>query len=117
MASAVAQIPKRALLSDRTCSIAPELLGSLPQSTPDAFRLAVCVLHELSLGPQSRWAAYLQHCPPETVPIALLWPDGGKPVQIIQGTELHAELERIGISNVSEPATEPGGSRMVSERP
>lgn len=96
---AVARIPKRTVLSHRTCSLDHSLIASLPSDTPDAFRLAICVLHELLLGCKSRWATYLEHVPRETVPIAILWE--GEALHLVKGTELGKELDRIGISRVS----------------
>ncbi|GAA5964606.1 hypothetical protein JCM21900_002657 [Sporobolomyces salmonicolor] len=101
--STLARIPKDTVLSHRTSSLtwsAPAAAASLDTASPP-LRLAVHVLLELLLGTQSRWAAYLEHCPTETVPIALLWDDGGEARRWVRGTQLERELRRLGVSRSS----------------
>ncbi|GAA5845702.1 hypothetical protein JCM11251_003932 [Rhodosporidiobolus azoricus] len=113
----VARIPKHLVLSHRSSSLSPLLSSpSLPSaslslvaalhSSPPPLRLAVHVLHELILGPYSRWATYLAACPPfrggqgdETlaVPIAVLWDEGGEARTWVSGTQLERELRRVKI--------------------
>lgn len=59
-------------------------------------------MHELLLGNESRWAGYLDSCPTTVVPIAILWEEEGEARDVVKGTELGAELSRIGISRVSD---------------
>ncbi|GAA5905608.1 hypothetical protein JCM5296_000526 [Sporobolomyces johnsonii] len=101
--STLAHIPKDAVLSHRTSSLAraaPVAAASLDTASPP-LRLAVHVLHEVLLGAQSRWATYLEHCPIETVPIALLWDDDGEARRWVRGTQLERELRRLGVSRSS----------------
>ncbi|CEQ38635.1 SPOSA6832_00093 [Sporobolomyces salmonicolor] len=101
--STLARIPKDTVLSHRTSSLtrsSPAAAASLGTASPP-LRLAVHVLLELLLGTQSRWAAYLEHCPTETVPIAFLWDDGGEARRWVRGTQLERELRRLGVSRSS----------------
>ncbi|GAA5849142.1 hypothetical protein JCM9279_005802 [Rhodotorula babjevae] len=96
----VARIPLDLVLSHRSSSLAAVLddraADALAAHAP-ALRLAVHVAHELASGSRSRWATYLELCPPrEAVPIALLW--NGEARRWTRGTELLKECDRIGIN-------------------
>ncbi|GAA6024991.1 hypothetical protein JCM10207_002105 [Rhodosporidiobolus poonsookiae] len=98
----VARIPKPLVLSHRTSSL-PSFLPSSAlaalSTAPDALRLALHVLHELLLGPASRWAVYLDSCPPPgAIPLAVLWKVEGEARRWLRGTQAERELESVEIS-------------------
>ena len=107
--NAVCQIPKTALLSARTTSL-PQLIP-LKDSTVTShaiFYLALVVLHELRLGPESRFWGYTQMLPRETVLLPVLWrvkelagDDGTFAWLWLKGTEAERDLNRKDLERLS----------------
>lgn len=95
----VASIPKRVVLSERTTSCDVARISAFP--IPSPVRLAVCLLHELSLGSRSPWADYLASLPTETVPIAAVWPADSESRRWILGTEAARLMEETYTDHVS----------------
>lgn len=106
----VCKIPKSALLSARTCSLPPLTDAPVLTTAHSILGLALALLHELRLGPDSSFWGYLQSLPRETVPIPALWPlcpegsDAALALKWLQGTEAERDLrrrEREGVGLVS----------------
>ncbi|KAJ3179847.1 hypothetical protein HDU87_002415 [Geranomyces variabilis] len=85
---ALARIPKDSVLSTKNCGIA-DLLETA--GFDGVTGLAVAVMYERSLGPQSPWAGYLQAIPEyESIPI--LWSDDD--VALLAGTDVEEQTAR-----------------------
>ncbi|CED85206.1 N-methyltransferase [Phaffia rhodozyma] len=68
------RIPKMTcMLSHRTSSLTSSSRPQFPSRSSPAFVLSVHVLYELSLGPKSDWAGYLQSLPRQSPPLAFFW--------------------------------------------
>ncbi|KAI0359962.1 SET domain-containing protein [Trametes cingulata] len=96
----VAAIPKAAILSVRSCTLA-EHIDWVPYGHGATLALSLALYSELLKGEASRWYPYLQSLPSEPVPIARLWVDAAafpndldaqEASQWIQGTEVQWEL-------------------------
>ncbi|KAH9927038.1 SET domain-containing protein [Amylocystis lapponica] len=97
--STLVLIPKAALLSVRSCSLAPHIPFA-PVGHPAELSLALALYAEILRGPESKWHGYIQSLPPQ-VPIALFWgvgeacpadEDGVEARMWIAGTEVEREL-------------------------
>ncbi|KAJ3164540.1 hypothetical protein HDU88_005186 [Geranomyces variabilis] len=85
---ALARIPKDSVLSTKNCGIS-DLLETA--GLDGVTGLAVAVMYERSLGPQSPWAGYLQAIPEyENLPI--LWSDDD--VALLAGTDVEEQTAR-----------------------
>ena len=109
----VCQVPKTALLSHRTSSLANLLPREewLDQTPHSVLSLALCVLHEFRLGNESPFWVYLQCLPRDTIPLPAFWSiedvggeDGQLALDMLRGTEAERDMRRkdkIGLSLVS----------------
>ncbi|EMD38232.1 hypothetical protein CERSUDRAFT_113385 [Gelatoporia subvermispora B] len=71
-ASTIAWIPKSAILSVRSCSLAPNIPFA-PYGHDAHLALSTALYAELLRGSASQWYGYLQSLPIRTVPLALFW--------------------------------------------
>ncbi|OCH92088.1 SET domain-containing protein [Obba rivulosa] len=71
-ATTIVFIPKSAILSARSCSLAPHIPFA-PYGHDAHLALSVAVYAELLRGSASHWYEYLQSLPARTVPLALFW--------------------------------------------
>lgn len=98
----VARIPKSLILSHKTSTLSTVLAEELDPRVAPAIRLAVHVLYELELGPESPWSGYFEHCPRDVVEIGLLaCPRDGAAWSWLRGTEIDREMSRIKLDRVS----------------
>ncbi|KAF4588307.1 hypothetical protein EYR38_010274 [Pleurotus pulmonarius] len=93
----VSYIPKRSILSTKSCSLA-ETLPQDPEYTHGLgaqLMLALALYKEQLLGSKSRWHGYLQSLP-DFVDLPMLWQDGCKDakeaVTWLVGTEVEKEM-------------------------
>ncbi|RPD55360.1 SET domain-containing protein [Lentinus tigrinus ALCF2SS1-7] len=97
----LAIIPKRAVLSTRTCAFC-EHISWVPYGHGAILALSLALYSEILRGAQSRWFGYLQSLPASIVPIARLWghpaafaddADAQEAYRWLQGTEVQRELQ------------------------
>lgn len=108
----VCSMPKTSIISYRTASFSSILPLPLDAtSTEMILHLTMCLLHELRLGPESKWYGYLQMLPRQVVLIPSLWgehdlagEDGRAGLEWLKGTEVEQALmrkDKEGLSVVS----------------
>ncbi|RDX41925.1 SET domain-containing protein [Lentinus brumalis] len=97
----LATIPKRAVLSVRTCALS-EHVHWAPYGHGAVLALSLALYSEILRGAQSRWFGYLQSLPTTIVPIARLWghpaafpdeTDAREACGWTHGTEVQRELQ------------------------
>ncbi|WOO84431.1 uncharacterized protein LOC62_06G007950 [Vanrija pseudolonga] len=108
----ICKIPKQALLSVRTADLRPPKSAGPGTTSHAILSLALALLNELRLGPDSGFWGYVQSLPRETVPIPALWPlypdgsDARLAEKWLKGTEAERDLRRregegVGLVRVS----------------
>ncbi|CAK9787224.1 SET domain-containing protein [Cutaneotrichosporon oleaginosum] len=103
----IVKIPKTALLSTRTSSLPPlpSTTESVATTSHTILGLALALLHELRLGPDSMFWGYTQSLPRATVPVPPLWPLHAGPSAAaasawLQGTEAERDLRRRQLEGI-----------------
>ncbi|BEJ14482.1 hypothetical protein CspHIS471_0402490 [Cutaneotrichosporon sp. HIS471] len=101
----IVKIPKSAILSTRTCSLPPlsTSIDSVASTSHTILGLALALLHELRLGPDSRFWGYTQSLPRATVPVPSLWPldpNAKLASAWLQGTEASRDIGRRKLEGI-----------------
>ncbi|KAI5453681.1 hypothetical protein NCC49_005501 [Naganishia albida] len=96
----VCKIPRSAILSVHTVPLVALLPPKTASQIPAIVLLALSLLYELRLGPESLFWGYLQSLPRRCVPIVALWgvvggEEGKRARDLCYGTAIEDELKRI----------------------
>ncbi|GMK58692.1 hypothetical protein CspeluHIS016_0601340 [Cutaneotrichosporon spelunceum] len=101
----IVKIPKSAILSTRTSSLTslPTSIDSVGTTSHTILSLALALLHELRLGPDSSFWGYIQFLPRTTVSVPTLWPldpNASAASAWLKGTEASRDIRRRQLEGI-----------------